>query len=88
MNIFAGKGDLVRYQYQEFGYEHDKALCTKHLQLGEVYTVEKTSVGSDSSHVWLKEFPNIAFNTVNFEDFVVNSAMARKREALWELGFK
>ena len=74
MNIFAGKGDLIRYQYEEFGYPHDRELCKQHLTLGEVYTVEKTSVRSDSSRVWLQEIPNIAFNTANFEDFVVNSA--------------
>lgn len=68
MNIYAKYGDKVRY-LGKGGYDIDRVIGNKLLTVGEIYTVEKTDVANFVTHVFLKEFPNIAFNTVLFEDF-------------------
>ncbi len=68
MDIYAKKGTLVMVTEKSAkkGYESDSEHVKKHLTIGQVYTVEKTFVEPFSSEVFLVEFPNILFNTVNF----------------------
>lgn len=68
MNIYAEEGSKVIFAYPENGWDSDKAWALKHLTVGETYTVDYTDVHQSSSHVYLKEVPNIHFNTVQFED--------------------
>lgn len=67
MNIYAKKGAKVRYT-GEGGYDGDKEQSDKHLTVGEVYTVENTSVGGWSTSVLLQEVEKERFNSVHFED--------------------
>lgn len=67
MNIYAKKGDKVIFKYPTAGHKHDHELVKKHLTLNELYTVNKTVVGEYHTDVYLEEFPNITFNSVNFE---------------------
>lgn len=68
MNIYAQRGDKVRFAFPDDGYpnsiERDKELLT----VGEVYTVDYVEVGSGISYVYLFEVPDEGFNTVKFED--------------------
>jgi len=74
MNIYAEQGHkvIVTTETINSGYDSDKELANKHLKIGAVYTVEYTNVGGWHTTVYIKEMPNIAFNSVNFEDFTEN----------------
>lgn len=67
MNIYAKKGAKVRYTGKG-GYDSDKRQANHFLTVGEVYTVENTSVHSWSTSVLLQEVEKERFNSVHFED--------------------
>ena len=50
------------------GYKHDEEIAKKYLEIGKEYTVEKTVVHNWSTEIWLKEIPNVMFNSVFFDD--------------------
>jgi len=81
MNIFAGNGDLVRYVYPDSGHDSDQEIARKHLIFNQIYTVDNIKVYSSSSYMTLKEFPDIIFNPVMFEDVQVNEVGASYRAA-------
>lgn len=68
MNIAAQKGDKVIYSFPNNGYISDQSICAKHLILGNEYTIEKIDIDGFSTDVYLKELPNICFNSVMFRD--------------------
>ena len=70
MNIYAKEGHevIVTRESSKNGYSGDKEQVKKLLSKSKVYTVEGTEVGGGSTRVFLKEFPGIPFNSVNFED--------------------
>lgn len=70
MNIYAKHGDKVIVT--EASYKAgDKASDNTylHLEVGKVYTVEYTDVHNWHTDVYIKEVPEVAFNSVNFEDY-------------------
>ncbi len=71
MNIYALPGSKVVVTEKSIknGYTSDKEYIKKHCEIGKVYTVVSMVVHSSTSAVYLKEFPNIAFNSVMFEDY-------------------
>lgn len=79
MNIYALNGHKVRLIHTDMGYEYQKERAEKYLKLGEVYTVDYTEVHSESTEVYLKEVPDIAFNSTCFEDVKPQSEAADKR---------
>ena len=70
MDIYAKKGHkiIVTEKSIENGYDSVKEHAKKHLEIGEMYTVHCTSVQGWSTTVYLEEFPDEEFNSVNFED--------------------
>lgn len=50
------------------GYEYDEEIAKKYLEIGREYTVEKIVVHNWSTEIWLKEIPNVMFNSVFFDD--------------------
>ena len=72
MNIYAKEGHKITVTEEtiNYGYNHHKEMANKHLKVGEVYTVDHTEVGGWHTDVYIKEVPNIAFNSVHFEDAV------------------
>jgi hypothetical protein len=68
MNIYALEGHKVRCTNLTGGYDHHQETAKKHLAVGQEYTVEYTDVGSWHTDVYLKEFPDVNFNSVFFED--------------------
>lgn len=68
MNIYALENHKIKLTNLNVGYEYQKQDLKKHLKLGEIYTVQRTDVYSSFTRVYLKEVPDIEFNSVCFED--------------------
>lgn len=70
MNIYAEEGSEVFVTQETInnGYESDSQKAKKYLEIGRVYTVDYTEVGDWHTDVYLKQFPGINFNSVNFLD--------------------
>ena len=83
MNIYAIEGHKVRCYTFNAGYDYDKQKAEKYLELGKEYTIDYTIVDSCSTDVYLKEFPNIKFNSVFFEDVVEQSEEDDKNHPMW-----
>lgn len=70
IDLFTPKGHKVKVTKETAnnGYESQKEQVAKLLELEKEYTVDRTDVNDFSSTVYLQEFPNEPFNTVNFEN--------------------
>jgi hypothetical protein len=68
MNNYAINGHKVVCSTLDAGYDYDKEVASKHLEIGKEYTIDYTIVDSWSTDVYLVEFPNVRFNSVFFED--------------------
>ena len=64
--LCAERGCKVKVVTLNAGYEHEEKEAKSLFQLGDIYTVESVEVGSWSSEIELKEFPNKKFNSVFF----------------------
>jgi hypothetical protein len=73
MNIYSIYGHRVVCSTFNAGYEFDKQVAEKYLELGKTYTIDYTVVHNSSTEVYLLEIPNISFNSVFFEDLVEQS---------------
>jgi len=69
MSIYSEEDDLVVYKYPNNGYDHDQQTARKYLNIDQVYTVDFTDVHSSSTDVYLKDFPNVSFNSVQFAPY-------------------
>lgn len=72
MNIYATSGHKVKVTEETatWGYDSDEEIVAKYLEVEKEYTVDFTDVGGSHTSVYLKEFPNISFNSVNFVDVI------------------
>lgn len=70
MNINAQEGDkvIITEDSIENGYEFDKHRTKNHLKIGDIYTIDYSIIHKWSTEVFIKEVPNVSFNSVNFED--------------------
>lgn len=59
-------GDIAKFTKPGNGYPHDQKVAAKHLTEGESYTVDKVEVHSWHTKIWLKEVPDVSFNSVLF----------------------
>lgn len=50
------------------GNEFEQEKAKKYLNLEQEYTIENIIVGSWCTDIYLKEFPNIKFNSVQFSN--------------------
>jgi len=57
----------AKFIYPKNGYDSDRKTAKKYLEVGKSYAIEKIEVGDFNTKVWLKEFPNIYFNSVLFD---------------------
>ena len=81
MNIWAGKGDKVRFAYPENGMAKESEKAMENLILGDIYIVEDVDVGQSRSYVRLKGHGR--YNTVLFEDIDINMDKAKVREQFY-----
>lgn len=72
MDIYSSSGTKVEFAYPDAGYPEHQKMATKHLILGAQYTIDRTEVESWNTKVYLKEFPDIAFNSVHFKRLELN----------------
>lgn len=70
MDIYAKPGTKVRYTGIG-GYDSDKEYAKMHLEVGAIVTVKEIDVGNFTSYVEFEETPGCAFNTVMFEEVVM-----------------
>ena len=70
MNIYAQRGDKVVFAYPKNGWEGVVQTAKTYLKGGQIYTVDYTEVGQSRTYVYLIEFPEAPFNSVQFEDVV------------------
>ena len=73
MNIYSKEGDKVRALFDKDsnvknGRDSEKETAGKYLKPNKVYTIDRTEVHSWHTDVYLKEFGNIPFNSVHFEN--------------------
>jgi hypothetical protein len=68
MNIYALDGFRVRCYTLDAGYDYDKEIANRYLDINDEYTVDYTEVDGYRTEVYLKEFEGIPFNSVFFED--------------------
>lgn len=68
MEIFAINGHKIRCKTLSGGYQFHEDIANTYLTLNNIYTVDHTEVGSWHTDVFLLEFPNVAFNSIFFED--------------------
>lgn len=68
MEIYALEGHKVKCVTMTAGYKHDQEIAKQHLLLNEIYTVEHTDVHNSFTDVYLKEIPEVRFNSVFFDD--------------------
>lgn len=75
MNIYALPGHKVKITAETIknGYELDQELVKKYLELEKEYEIDHTNISGFHTSVYLKEFPNISFNSVSFEDVIEQS---------------
>lgn len=68
IDIYAKKGYKVTVTDRSIdsGYDGDIRLAHKYLQVGKIYTIERTDVDNWHTEVWVEEIPNMSFNSVNF----------------------
>lgn len=70
-NIYAPKGTKVKATFRKedgeviHGTDADKGFVKHHLRPDLVYTVDRTVVHNWITEVYLEEFPNKSFNSVN-----------------------
>lgn len=87
MEIFALEGHkvVVTEETKNNGHYHDSDQVKEHLELGKEYTVDRTDVGGSHTDVYLKEVPNVRFNSVNFEDVVEMPPELRELHPQWKM---
>ena len=85
MDIYAKPGTKVRYTGIG-GYDSDKEYAKMHLEVGAIVTVKEIDVGNFTSYVEFEETPGCAFNTVMFEEVVMeDDGIEEKKRAFWEM---
>ena len=55
--------------YLSGGDNYKTANARRELKVGDFYEVEYVDMGSCSTTIYLKDFPKLSFNSVNFEFF-------------------
>jgi len=75
MNIYALPGTkvMVTEETKKHGHERDQENIEKYLEIGKEYTVDHTVIHNWNTNVFLKEFPGVIFNSVNFEDVTLQT---------------
>lgn len=67
LDIFTPWGEEAIFSYPNAGYLSDIEKAKKYgLKEGMVYIIDEIKIGGWDSVVYLEEFPNVPFNTVQF----------------------
>jgi hypothetical protein len=83
MNIYASNGFQVVCADNPNTSDNEKV--SKHLEVGKIYTVQRTIVSSWSTDVWLREIPGVSFGSSNFNDLKSQSAENDAKHPDWAI---
>ena len=85
MNIYALVGHKVKVTEESInsGYGNDIYIVQQLLKINKEYTVDHTEVNGWSTGVYLKEFPDIRFNSVSFVDVKKQPKRLDKKHHDW-----
>lgn len=67
------QGHIVQFLYPQNGSDWDQEAAKVCLIEGNKYLVDNITIGSSTSTVTLKQFPNVEFNTVLFEKVIAGN---------------
>lgn len=68
MDINTSIGSKVIFAFPDNGMKYEKKAASKYLKLNHEYTIERIDVGGWHTTIYLKEFPDIPFNSVHFRN--------------------
>jgi len=68
MNIYTTPGSKVIFAHPTWGYDHDIYQASKYLVHNAIYTVDRCEPHACDTDVYLTQFPNIPFNSVQFDN--------------------
>ena len=60
---------FAKYAEPNAGYDSDKENCEKYLILDFYYRVKEVDMSGSHTDIYLEDFPNVIFNSVNFDFF-------------------
>lgn len=66
MSLATNPGSTVIFGFPNSGHDHDIERAARYLVVGEKYTVERLHIGDACSSVYLREIPEMGFNTIQF----------------------
>jgi hypothetical protein len=67
MNIYSRPGTKIRMLYPDYGHKHDQDRIKKlGITSDMILTVDYTVVHNYSTELYIKEYPDLMFNVVNF----------------------
>jgi hypothetical protein len=86
MNIWAISGHKVKVTEETIqnGRSYDQENIIKYLEPYKEYEVDFTDVHGSSTDVYLKGFPDIYFNSVNFIDVNIQPEESNKEHKDWK----
>lgn len=65
----------AKYVNPSAGHDYDIEKCKKLLKLKKYYEVDRVEMGGYHTDIYLKEFENISFNSVNFKFYIKKGIM-------------
>lgn len=68
MDIYTAIGSKVIFAFPDNGMTYERKIATKYLKLNHEHTIERIDVGGWHTTIYLKEFPDIPFNSVHFRN--------------------
>lgn len=68
MDINTSIGSKVIFAFPDNGMGYERKAAIKCLKLNHEYTIERIDVGGWHTTIYLKEFPDIPFNSVHFKN--------------------
>lgn len=60
---------FAKYVNPNAGYDFDKQTVRKYLTIDFYYKVKEISMGGSHTNIYLEDFPDVIFNSVNFDFF-------------------
>ena len=60
---------IAVFNHPENGHKFNQEFAKKHLVLGQSYELTGVDMGQSSTTVFLKEFPDFGFNSIQFDFF-------------------
>lgn len=85
MNIFALPGFKVKVtrMWAFYTYKVGNRIHKGYLELGKLYTVDRTEVHDYRTTLWLKEIPGVALDASHFTDHIAQNPVDDAKHPDW-----